>query len=349
LLRKTTMAGLLACSTALAAPLPPEPLAYVLSSTLPIGAPDSWDYLAYDADTQNLFVSHGTQVTVVSTSSARSAKPHAETLSVVGTIGGLDGAHGIAIVPGGLGYVASGKAGTVVAFDLDKLRAVKTIAAGPGPDALAYDPASRHLFAMNGDAGRITVIDTRSNTAVGAIAAGGHLEAAAADGQGNLFVNQTDTGSLLRIDTATNMVSKTWKLPDCTAPHGLALDQWNHRVFVSCENTRLLVVSGTTGRVLTQTEIGRGSDTVAYDADRHMVFSSNGDGTLSALSAVSLLALQPLITAPGARTMAVDPVSGRVFLVTADITGPAGEKGALWPRWAFVPGTLKVLVFSPAS
>lgn len=345
----TTIAGLLACSTALAAPLPPEPLAYVLSATLPIGAPDQWDYLAYDSATQNLFVAHGNQVTVVSTSSARSAKPHAEALAVVGSIGGLDGAHGIAIVPGGEGYVASGKTGTVVAFDLDKLRALRSIPAGPGPDALAYDPASRHLFAMNRAAGKITVIDTQSKEAVATIVTGGELEFAAADGQGNLFVNQMDTGTLLRIDTATNTVSARWKLADCTAPHGLALDQWNHRVFVSCENAKLLVVSGVNGRVLTQTAIGRGSDAVAYDADRHLVFSANGDGTLSGLSAVSLLALQPVVTAPGARTMAVDPVSGRVFLVTADITRPAPQQDDGWPRWNFVPGSLKVLVFSPGS
>jgi YVTN family beta-propeller protein len=267
----------------------------------------------------------------------------------VGRIGGLDGAHGVAIVPGGLGYVASGKAGTVVAFDLAKLRAVKTIAAGPGPDALAYDPSSRHLFVMNGEAGKITVIDPQSNDAVASIATGGELEFAAADGQGNLFVNQVDSGSLLRIDTAKNTVSARWKLPDCTAPHGLALDQWNHRVFVSCENETLLVVNGISGRVLTRVAIGRGSDAVAYDQDQHLVFSSNGDGTLSALSAVSLLALQPVITAPGARTMALDPVSGRVFLVTADVSGAAADPKAAWPRWNFVPGTLKVLVFSPSS
>jgi hypothetical protein len=101
--------------------------------------------------------------------------------------------------------------------------------------------------------------------------------------------------------------------------------------------------------VLTKTEIGRGSDAVAYDAARHLVFSANGDGTLSALSAVGLMPLLPLITAPGARTLAVDPVSGRVFMVTADITGPAGKPGDPWPLWNFVPGSLKVLVFSPAS
>ena len=344
-----TLAGLMACSTAMATPLPPDPLAYVLSSTLKIGAPDRWDYLAYDSDTQNLFVAHGDQLTVVSTSSARSRTPHAEALAVVGSVGGLGDAHGVAIVPGGYGYVASGKAGTVVAFDLATLRAVKTMAAGPGPDALAFDPSSHHLFVMNGEAGKITVIDARSNTGVTTIETGGQLEAAAADGQGNLFVNQTDTGTLLRVDTAKNTVTARWKLADCTSPHGLALDQWNHRVFVSCENARLFVVNGNSGRVLTQVAIGRGSDTVAYDAARHMVFSSNGDGTLSGVSAVSLQARAPLITAPGARTMAVDPVSGRVFLVTAEITGPAGSKDDSWPRWNFVPGTLKVMVFSPAS
>ncbi len=304
----------------------------------------------YDDNTQRLFIAHGTQVTVVATSMPRTPHPQSQVMSIVGVIDGLDGAHGIAIVPGGQGYAASGKTNSVIAFDLATLKPARSIAAGPGPDALAYDPSSQHLFVMNGQAGRITVINTQSTSAIANITTGGQLEAAGADGQGNLFVNQVDTGSLLRIDTARNTVTARWKLPDCQSPHGLALDQWNHHVFVSCLNAKLLVVNGGSGQVVAQVAIGLGSDTVTYDADRHLVFSSNGDGTLSAMSAVSFLALAPLTTAPGARTMAIDPVSGRVFLVTADIDGAVAktDSGA-WPKLSFKPDTLKLLVYSPAS
>jgi DNA-binding beta-propeller fold protein YncE len=326
-----------------------EPLAFRLTATLPLGPPDRWDYLAYDDTTQRLFVAHGTELTVISTSNPLSAHRHADSMTIVGRVGGLDGAHGVVLVPGGLGYVASGRTGTVVAFDLATLKPVRKIAVGAGPDALAYDPSSRNLFVMNGEAGKITVVSTQSGAVAASIATGGTLEFAAADGQGNLYVDQVDTDSLLRIDTNQNSVLARWKLDGCHQPTGLAVDQWSHHLFVSCANARLLVVNGLSGHVLAQVPIGYGSDAVAYDSNRHLVFSSNGDGTLSAMSAVSFQALTPAPTAPGARTMALDPVSGRIFTVAADVTGPVAERDADgWPRLTFTPGTVKLLVYSPA-
>jgi hypothetical protein len=54
-------------------------------------------------------------------------------------------------------------------------------------------------------------------------------------------------------------------------------------------------------------------------------------------------------TAPGARTGALDPATGRLFLVTAQVArteAPKHPGGA--PRYLFVPGTAKILVFDPA-
>jgi DNA-binding beta-propeller fold protein YncE len=194
---------------------------------------------------------------------------------------------------------------------------------------------------MNTDAGTVTVIDVQALSAVATITTGGKLASGVADGQGNLFVNQVDTGVLLRIDTTRNTVTARWKLAGCEHPHGLAVDDYNRRVFVGCDNGKMLVVDGGNGRVVAQAPIGQGSGDLAYDKDRHLVFSANGDGTLSSLDAVSLTAMGPLTTAPGARSMALDPVSGRIFLVTADT-------GAGTPL-TFKPGSVKLLVLAPAS
>ena len=54
-------------------------------------------------------------------------------------------------------------------------------------------------------------------------------------------------------------------------------------------------------------------------------------------------------TAPGARTLAVDPASGRVFLVTAKVlktTPPADPSDH--PHYVFAQGSLKLLIYDPA-
>jgi YVTN family beta-propeller protein len=326
------LAGMLGATCATATPL------YRLAATMALGAPDRWDFLAFDPATARLFVAHGTEMTVVDTT----------TMRIAGRVPGHAAAHGVVLVPGGHGYAASGKGGAVMVFDPASLASLGAIAAQADADALVYDPASRNLYVMNGDSGSITVIDTRRDRAVATIATGSGLEFAAVDGQGHLFVNQVNTGDMLRIDTATNAVTATWKLPDCAAPHGMAVDAATHHIFTSCENGNITVVDAVTGKVLAQPAIGRGSDAVAFDAARHRVFSSNSDGTLSLVDAVSLRPIGSIATAPGARTMALDPSSGRLFLVTATVASrKTPSQPAVAPRFNFVPGTVKLLVFDP--
>jgi YVTN family beta-propeller protein len=324
------LAGLLGVGEAAAAP------SYRLAATLKLGAPDHWDYLTFDPATARVFVAHGTEVTVVATKSWR----------IAGRVGGLAGAHGVVLVPGGHGYVASGNTGTVTVFNQASLAVLGTVPAQPHADALAYDPSSRNLYVMNSRSGSITVIDTSRDRAVATIATGGNLEFAASDERGHLFVNRTDNGTVLRIDTATGAVTATWQMPGCIAPHGMAIDSALHRIFSSCENASITVTDAATGKILAQAAIGHGSDAVAFDAMRHRILSSNGDGTLSLVDSVSLKPLGSVATARGARTMAVDPSSGRVFLVTADVTNtePAGLQ-----KPDFVPGTLKLLAFDPVA
>jgi hypothetical protein len=94
-------------------------------------------------------------------------------------------------------------------------------------------------------------------------------------------------------------------------------------------------------------------DTAAFDPARKRAFSSNRDGTLSVISEVSatkFVALPPVETVPGARTMTVDPATGRVFLVSAKVqsASPPQQPGAA-PFYSFVPGSVRLLVYAPAG
>jgi YVTN family beta-propeller protein len=268
------------------------------------------------------------------------------------------GTHGIAIShAAGLGFTDDGGAGEAVAFSLKTLKVVKHLKAAPDSDAVTIDPTSGHVFVVDGDTGLLTVIDPASDRVVATVRVGSKMEFPVAGHNGKVYVNGVEKQEIFRIDTATNQVDASWPIPQCEAPHGLAIDTSTHRLFSSCENGRLVVVNADTGATVTTLPIGRGTDAAAFDPARKLIFSSNGmDGTLSVIREVDANTFVPaatIRTALSARTMSVDPVSGRLFLAAATTNAKAmaayraaRQAGRHGPS-PVVPGSLKLLFFDP--
>ena len=118
---------------------------------------------------------------------------------------------------------------------------------------------------------------------------------------------------------------------------------------MGCSNSVLVVVDTLTGRTVAKLPIGKGSDAVAFDPVRKRVFSSNGfDGTISVYQQASPNRYDPMpaiSTVVSARTMSVDPATGRLFVAGADTTPNATPGG----RPQVKPGSLRLLVFNPKS
>jgi YVTN family beta-propeller protein len=331
------MRALIAAAAALFALTGAQAADYTISRTIPLGPPDKWDYLVFEPTKNRVYAAHGTEVTVVDVASG----------TVVGRVPGLASAHGVAIIPAlGRGFAASGKTDKLVAFDLETLKPVGTIPAGSDPDALVYDPASGHLLVMDGDGNAVTVIDPGKSAVVATIPLKGQPEFGAVDGAGKLFVNIESTKELVRIDTATNKIEARWPIAACDAPHGLSIDVASHLLFPSCVNGIMLAVDDRDGHIVATLAIGKGSDATAVDTKNRLAFSSNGDGTLSVATISGPAAVATPVsvaTAPGARTMAVDQGTGRLFMVTADVAGTP----APGTRPNFTPGSVKLLVLDP--
>ena len=307
-------------------------------ATIPLGSPERWDYVVADAQSGRVFVAHGDRLSVVD----------GRALKLVGEVTGVSGGtHGSYAAAGsGLGFTDDGAAGKAVAFDLKTLAVKTTLPAAPDADAIAGE--GDHVYVMDGDSGVITVIDARGPRVVDTIEVGGSLEAAALDGRGHLFVNGAERGEVVRIDTRTNAVTARWPVADCKSPHGMALDVARHRLFTSCENGRMVVLDTDSGREVASAPIGLGTASAGFDPVQRRAFSSNGkDGTISVIQegdGDAYRPLEPVKTAVGARTMAVDPTTGRLFVASADVD-PAGPTTG---RRRFLPGSLKLMVFDPA-
>jgi len=320
---------------------------YHLTRSVRLGAPDRWDYVVYDPPSHRVYVAHGDRLTVVDGRSGR----------IVGEVRGMPGGtHGIAIShAAGLGFTDDGRAGEAVAFNLKSLKVVRRLRAAPDADAVTIDPTSGHVFVVDGDPGLLTVIDPKADQVVATVHVGSRLEYAVAGDNGKVYVNGVENKEIFRVDTARNRVDAAWSIRRCEAPHGLAIDTSTHRLFSSCENGLLMVVNADTGATVTTLPIGMGTDGAAFDPVRKLIFSSNGmDGTVSVIREVDGNTFVPIATvktALSARTMSVDPVSGRLFLAAAATTPKAmaafreaRQEGRRGPS-PFVHGSLKLLFF----
>ena len=311
--------------------------AYQPAGSIPLGAPDRWDYAVFDPADDRLYVAHGDRVAVIDGRAG----------TVIGSVEGMaGGTHGIAIShKTGQGFTDDGRAGLAVPFDLKTLKSGQPITAEEDADGIAIDPATGHVFVVEGDSGTITVVDPGTDRAIRTIKGGEKLEYPVADG-GHVFIAGAGNGDLVAIDARTNSVIGHWAAPHCNSPHGLAYDPVRQRLFLGCVNSTMTVIDANTGKVVADLPIGRGNDAVAYDPVRRRVFSSNGvDGTISVyqqLSADDYRPLDTIVTKRGGRTMALAPDSGRLFVIAAE-TDPNPNGGRPIVR----PGTAAVLMLDP--
>src|SRR5712675_980262 len=295
-----------------------------------------WDYLTLDASGQRLFVSRSSRVEVIDTTSG----------SVIGSIQNTHGVHGIALAPDlKRGFTSNGQADSLTVFDLQTLAVIQEVKiAGHHPDAILYEPSSKHVFAFNGKSKDVTILDASKLSVVGTLSVPDKPEFAVDDGAGRIYANiESEPGQMVVIDSRTLKMIATWPLPGCASPSGLAIDKAAHRLFSVCDDKVMAITDASTGKQIARATIGDGPDAAAFDAARKLVFSSNGQGTLTVLkqdSADSYRVAETVSTQRGARTMALDPASGKVYLVTADF-GPAPPATAEQPhpRPVPVPGT----------
>jgi DNA-binding beta-propeller fold protein YncE len=301
-----------------------------------------FDYITVDSPARRVYLSHGTEIKVID----------ADNGSVVGSITGLKQTHGVAIASEfGQGFITDGAQGKVIIFDLKTLKVTGDAKADKDADSVAYDPASKRVFVMNGDPHSSTVIDAKSGSVVGTIDLSGGPEFAVADGKGTVFVNLEDKSELVVIDSSTLKIKSRWPLAPAGAPTALAMDVAHRRLFSAGRNPQMLVVlDADNGKVIQSFPITSGVDAAAYEPETGMLFVSTREGFIHIFhedSPDKYSAVEQVKTEFGAKTMGLDTKTHNVFVDTADF-GPAPAPTAERPHPQPGPilGTFHVLVYA---
>jgi YVTN family beta-propeller protein len=301
-----------------------------------IAGPDGgWDYAAFDPEARRIYVAKGAAIMAVD---ADSGKVTPQLTAAVRS-------HDPVPLPGGRLLVTNGGSDTAVFVDARTGKTLATVATGKGPDAAIYDPKSGLAFVMAHAGGEVTFIDVAKQAAVATIPVGSTLEFAAVDAKGRLWVNDEKTSEIISVDIAGRKVLAHYKLDGCEGPTGLAYAPAADRLVASCDGVAA-VVDPASGKTVDKLKVGQGPDAVVYDPTRKLLFVTAGEsGELDVISAAGpkLKVVQVLKTGVSARTGAVDPKSGKLYLPMAKMGPPAA--GGKRPQ--AVPGTFELLVVAP--
>src|SRR5438874_6847275 len=319
--------------------------AYQFLNEIPIGGEGGWDILTIDSSANRLYLSHATKVVVVDLNKN----------AVVGEIAETPGVRAFVAVPEfQRGFSSNGKEAKSSVVDLTTLKTISKIDTGQNPDAIVYEPHHHEVYVFNHTGNSATVIDAKSATVSATILLGGSPEFAAVDEKaGRIYCNIEDKSEVAVIDSTKHEVVARWPIPPGEEPSGIALDAAHHRLFATCHNKMMVMLDTETGKVVANVPIGAGVDGCAFDDTNQLAFASCGDGTTTIAKEETpqkLTVVQTLKTERGARTMALDPKTHRIYLPTAQFQPPPSPApGASPGRPTIVPNTLKVLVYGPAE
>jgi YVTN family beta-propeller protein len=327
--------ALLACTAPAFAVSSDAPPSYAVTGQ--IAGPDgSWDYAQVDPAAHRLYVARSESVTVADLASG-----------VVTSWGNIARGHAVVPLSGGHLLVTSGNDATVRVFDTRTGQQSASIAVGKKPDAAIDDAPHHRALVINGAAGSVSVVDTRTMKVTATIAVKPGLEYPALVGD-TLFINNEDANEIETVDLARGKTGAPIALTGCEGPTGLGYDARHQRLISACANGKAIIVDARARRLLATIEIGKGPDAVIMDAARRLAFIPCGhDGVFEilALDAPGGVARVGRITTEiGARTGAVDPATGAIYLPTARFTPPATAGG----RPVAIPGSFHILVVKPS-
>jgi DNA-binding beta-propeller fold protein YncE len=319
---------------------------YHLMNTYKFGAApggrEYFDYITFDPDSRRLYLTHGSEVLVV----------NADTGDAVGKISGLKVSHGVAVVSEvGRGFISDGEQGKVIIFDLKTLKVVGEAKAEADADCIIYDPASKRVVTFNGDSHNATAIDPSTGNNVGTIDLGSGPEFAVADGRGTIYNNLEEKSEVVTIDSRNLKVKSHWPIAPAGAPAPIAMDRDHRRLFVAGREPAMMVVmNADDGKVIQSFPISGGADAEVYDEKRGLIFVSTREGWVHIFHEDSpdhYSEAGKVKTEFGAKTMAYDPKTDRIFVDTVEFgKAPEPTKEQPHPRPIPVSGTFHLLVYT---
>jgi hypothetical protein len=209
------------------------------------------------------------------------------------------------------------------------LKRLKTIGSLDDADNIRYDRSSKLVYVAYGTGG-LAIIDPSKSETTHLLQLTQHPESFQLEASGNkIFVNVPNEKKIVVFDKTKREAVASWSLKDAEKNYPMALDEQHHLLFVGCRTpARLLVLDTQSGKVITMLTIGGDVDDVFFDAQRHLLYISCGEGFIDVFSQEtpnSYRRVEQVPTRAGARTCVLVP-SLNMLIVAVPRKGTEGAQ-----------------------
>jgi DNA-binding beta-propeller fold protein YncE len=218
--------------------------------------------------------------------------------------------------------------GEVAVRDTRTLKELARIPAGVFPDGIAYDPRDRRIFVSDELGSALAAIDGAADKYVARIDTGGEVGNVRYDpASGEVFVPIQSHNELIRVDPVKRSVVARYALAGCEHPHGFIVAPKGGVGYVACdENDLLVTVNLASGRIMNKQSVAHDPDVLVVDPGANRLYVAAESGNLSTYNIATPdkpASLGDVFIAPDAHTVAVDPMSHRLYFALADLNGRA--------------------------
>jgi DNA-binding beta-propeller fold protein YncE len=308
--RFAALLAVAACGSGGAAPSG-DLLTLVADVPLPGGA-TRFDYQEVDAARGQLVVAHMNDNAVLVLDLADG--------SVRTQLTNIPTPRGVAVADdAGLIFVTSTPSRLVV-IDSQSLTEVMRVATGTSPDGDAWDPADQIVGVSDQGDGALSLIanaggGTRTQVKLGAETGNVIYDATRAQFWITV-VASSGPDQLVGVQPATGAIATMVPLPGCSGAHGLRLHPDGQSALVACEGNDVVArVELSADHAVSIASTGAGPDVLAVDPGLGQLYvaAESGDLTVFDLTQPGLVLLGHDQPGTNAHTVAVDPVTHRVF------------------------------------
>jgi len=319
-----------------ALPVFAAPPTYAVSGTI-AGADGGWDYASVDVSANQLYVARTDAVMVVDLA----------TNKVNDKLSPAQKAHSVLPIPGsGALLETDGTTGLARLIDVHTGAQRWAVHVGEKPDAAIWDAPLKRAIIMNNKGGTIAILDVATGKVTGTIKMTPGLEFAAVDKRGMLWVNNEEDNTVTPVNVKTMRALAPIKLSGCDGATGLAYASTLDKIVSVCGSGVADVTDARTRKQIASITIGKGADAAIVDNVRGIIAVPCGDdGVLEILdiSGQSVKRVAAVVTEKSARTGAIDPATGKIYLPAATF-GPVDAAGG---RPKMVSGSFHLIVVSP--
>jgi hypothetical protein len=308
-------------ATAFAALAQNAPGPYKILKTAKVGGEGGFDYIFADIAARRLYTPRNGPM-------GHLAVFNLDTLEPLGQVDGVS-AGGAVVDPKSHHGFSTTK--PITMWDSSTLKVIKTIDVDGRPDGIMFDPYNERVWILSHAVPYATVIDAKDGTVVGTLDVGGGPEQAVSDGKGTIYVNVSDKANIAVVDAKTLSVTAHYDMSSKgSGGSGLALDAKNHVLFAyyRMPSPTVVIVNAQSGAIITALPTGVGVDTVAFNPATMEAISAENSGSMTFIkenSPTSFAVEQTLQTMTGAKTLALDTKTNRVFTMTAEFGPPAAN------------------------